>query len=324
MMLSRFAKYAPLAATAVVCAVLYGAAAYQFESFGTLQVFINILTDNAVLGIAAVGLTFVILSGGIDLSVGAMVGLASISTAMLIEKYAWHPALAWAAMVGMGTLFGCTQGFIIHKFRLPAFLITLAGMFLARGVALVLSMEDMGVNHGIYGKLMDFQRPLPGDSYIGAVPMVFLVLLLVGILLVQYSGFGRNTFALGGNEQAAMLMGLPVGRTRLAVYAVSGFCASLAGVVHSIYSQSGNATAGTGLELDAIAAVVIGGTLLTGGVGTLFGTFLGVLIFGIIQTAITFQGTLNSWWTRIVIAALLLGFIVLQKGLTRAVGQGRH
>lgn len=323
-MLSRFAHYAPVAATAVVCTVLYSVAAYSFESFGTLQVFINMITDNAVLGIAAIGLTFVILSGGIDLSVGAMVGLSSISAALLIERNGWHPYAAWPALVGLGTVFGATQGLIVHKFRLPAFLVTLAGMFLARGIALVLSMEDMGVSHSLYGELMEFTIELPNETYLTAVPLVFVGILFLGIILGQYSGFGRNTYALGGNEQASMLMGLPVGRTRVTVYAISGFCASLAGVLHSVYSQSGNATAGTGLELDAIAAVVIGGTLLTGGVGTIFGTFLGVLIFGIIQTAITFQGTLNSWWTRIVIAGLLLGFIVLQKGLTRIAGKRQH
>jgi len=284
------------------------------------------ITDNAVLGIAAVGLTFVILTGGIDLSVGALVGLCSISAAMLIEKRGWHPYTVWATLLGGGAVFGALQGAIVQKFQLPAFLVTLAGMFLARGTAFVLSMEDMGVGHSVYTGLMEWS--IPGEveyegPRMGVVPIVFVSILLIGILLSQFSGFGRNTFALGGNEQASALMGLPVGRTRVQVYAFSGFCAALAGVLHGVYSQSGNASAGTGLELDAIAAVVIGGTLLSGGVGTVFGTSLGVLIFGIIQTAITFQGTLNSWWTRIVIAGLLLVFIVLQKAITRVVSPGR-
>jgi len=129
--------------------------------------------------------------------------------------------------------------------------------------------------------------------------------------------FGRNVYAVGGNEEAAMLMGIPVGRTKVLVYALSGLCSSLAGVVFTFYGSSGNPSAAVGMELDAIAAVVVGGTLLSGGVGYVFGTLIGVLIFGIIQTGIVFDGRLSSWWTRVVIGALLLLFILLQKLFAR-------
>src|SRR5439155_24200266 len=133
-----------------------------------------------------------------------------------------------------------------------------------------------------------------------------LIALAAGIYPPQYTGFGRKVYAIGGTEQSALLMGFPVGSTKLWLYALSGFCSSLAGVAYTFYTSSGNATAGTMLELDAIAAVVIGGTLLSGGVGYVFGTLIGVLILGLIQTIITFEGTLSSWWTKIAIGALLL------------------
>jgi simple sugar transport system permease protein len=142
---------------------------------------------------------------------------------------------------------------------------------------------------------------------------IFLLIVALGVYLAKATRFGRNVYAVGGNETSALLMGLPVGRTKIGIYAFSGFCSALAGVVNTFYMQSGNASTGVGLELDAIAAVVIGGTLLSGGVGTVFGTFLGVLILGIIQTILTFEGTLSSWWTRIAIGLLLLVFILLQR-----------
>jgi len=148
---------------------------------------------------------------------------------------------------------------------------------------------------------------------------LFLLILGIGIFLSHYTRFGRNVYALGGNEQSALLMGLPVARTKIGVYALSGFCSSSAGIVYSLYTFSGNPTAGTALELDAIAAVVIGGTLLSGGVGTVFGTLLGVLIFGIIQTAIMFQGSLSSWWTKIAVGILLLVFILMQNVIQKKI-----
>jgi simple sugar transport system permease protein len=314
------ARNIPLIATLAVCVGLYTAAALKFDNFASLSVFVNLLTDNAFLGIASVGMTFVILSGGIDLSVGAVIGVVSIATGILIEQKHMSPALVLPGLLAGGILFGAMQGLIIQYFGLPAFLVTLAGMFLARGMAFVTSQESVPITNDWYMKITGYAWPLHGDATYGIVPCVFIGVLLLAMVIAHFTRFGRNVYALGGNEQAAVLMGLPVSRTKVLVYAVSGFCSALAGVVHTLYSQSGNATAGTGLELDAIAAVVIGGTLLTGGVGYMAGTFLGVLIFGIIQTAITFQGTLNSWWTKIAVAFLLLCFISLQKVLTRLGG----
>jgi simple sugar transport system permease protein len=140
-----------------------------------------------------------------------------------------------------------------------------------------------------------------------------LVIFLIAVIVAHYTKFGRYVYAIGGDEHSAKLMGLPVGRTKVLLYTVSGFCSALAGVVYTFYTQSGNPASCVGLELDAIAAVVIGGTLLSGGAGFMAGTLMGVLILGLIQTLIVFQRNVNSWWTRIVVAVLVLVFILLQK-----------
>jgi galactofuranose transport system permease protein len=305
----------PFLTTLGVCALVYIAAGIGYDGFFSARVFLNLLSDNAVLGVAAIGLTFVILSGGIDLSVGGVVGVVSIGLALLVETKGVPAAVAIPVVLGLGTLFGAGMGTLIHFYALPPFLVTLAGMFLARGVGFMLKLESMAITKEFPELAASLSVPLGPRLELPASAIVFIGLLLVALLVAHFTRFGRNIYALGGNEQSSVLMGLPVASTRVGVYALSGFCSALAGVVYSFYTSSGNPTAGTGLELEAIAAVVIGGTLLSGGVGFLAGTLVGVLIFGMIQTIITFQGNINSWWTKIVIGLLLLGFILLQKVL---------
>lgn len=306
----------PLLATIAATLLLYGVAAMRYDGFLSLGVFINFFADNAFLGIAAVGMTFVILSGGIDLSVGSMIGCGSVLIAALVQKKGLSPALAIPLVLFLGTAFGVLMGAIIHYFNQPPFLVTLAGMFFLRGLGLVVGMESIPIQNSAYTGFSAVALRL-GEVSVPMTALVFLAVVAAGIYVSIYSRFGRNVYAVGGNEQSALLMGLPVGPTKLAVYGVSGFCSSLAAVVYTIYTLSGNPTAGVMLELDAIAAVVVGGTLLSGGVGTVFGTLLGVLIFGVIQTAIMFEGTLSSWWTRIAIGILLLAFILLQRVLQK-------
>jgi len=186
-------------------------------------------------------------------------------------------------------------------------------MFFCRGLGLVISQESLSITNTLFQRASEWAVPLTQSISIKLAAIVFVGVLLAALGASLLTRFGRNVYAIGGNEASAMLMGLPVGSTKVGVYALSGFCSALAGLVYTLYTASGNATAATGLELDAIAAVVVGGTLLSGGVGHVAGTLAGVLIFGIIQTLITFQGTLSSWWTRIVLGALLLAFILLQK-----------
>jgi galactofuranose transport system permease protein len=312
----------PLIGTLVVFVLLYAVAAMRFDGFLTQRVFFNFLSDNAFLGVIVVGLTFVILSGGIDLSVGAMVGCAGIMAASLITKAGWHPVPASFAVLGFGAAVGVTHGLLIQRYKLPPFLVTLAGLFFCRGVALTISRESMQVEHPSFAALSSFAWSVPGGGSVPVSTFVWVLALGAGLYVARQTRYGRTVYAIGGSEPSAELMGLPVARTKVLIYTVSGLCGALGGLVFSLYTGSGNALSGTGLELDAIAAVVIGGTLLTGGYGSLFGSFVGVLILGIIQTAIMFEGTLSSWWTRIAIGTLLLAFILMQKAIERAGQRG--
>jgi ribose/xylose/arabinose/galactoside ABC-type transport system permease subunit len=263
-------------------------------------------------------MTFVILSGGIDLSVGSVVALTGVAIGWAVQTRGIHPAVAVAGALLFGTLYGAAMGSLIHFFRLPAFLVTLAGMFLARGLAFLISLESIPLKHPWYFHASEWAIPLGrlgGRRPVG-LPLpavIFLLTLAAGIFLARLTSFGRNVYAIGGNEQSSLLMGLPVGRTKIGVYGLSGFCAALGGVVFTVYMLSGDPQRAVGLELDAIAAVVIGGTLLTGGVGYLAGTLLGVLILGMIQSALNFEGTLSTGWTRAAIGLLLFAFIALQR-----------
>ncbi|HWN95286.1 MAG TPA: galactofuranose ABC transporter, permease protein YjfF, partial [Methylomirabilota bacterium] len=283
------------------------------DGFFTLQYFVSFVSADAYLGIAALGLTFVILSGGIDLSVGAVIGCVSILIGVLIEKHHWSPLLVVPVALLFGTAMGASMGAVIHCFGLPPFLVTLAGMFFARGLGFLISLESVPVGGALANFNSDVYVPLSSRAFVPATTLLYLLAFLIAFAVAHFTRFGRNVYAIGGNEPSARLMGLPVGKTKIGVYTLSGFCAALAGVTYVLQNTKGDPTTGLGLELDAIAAVVIGGTLLSGGVGLVAGTLLGVMILGIIQAIITFQGTLNSWWTRIIVGALLLAFILLQK-----------
>lgn len=314
-------RHLPLLATCGLCVALYVAGSVLYPGFASLRVFVNFLSDNSFLGIIAVGMTFVILSGGIDLSVGSMLALSSTVLAVLLELRHVPVALAVGVVLAMGTALGAVMGLVIRQFRLAPFIVTLAGMFFTRGLAQIVHLEALPISNPAYVAATGWGLPLAAGVRVPLTAFIFLGVLAIGLYLSVYTPFGRNVYAVGGNEEAALLMGLPVGRTKVGIYALSGFCSSLSGVVFALYSSSGNPSAGVGTELDAIAAVVIGGTLLTGGVGHVLGTLVGVLIFGIIQTGITFQGTLSSWWTKVAIGALLLLFVLLQRVLART-GRG--
>jgi simple sugar transport system permease protein len=308
------ARLMPLAITACLFLALVAAGSMLYHNFLAPQVFLNLLVDNAFLCIVAVGMTFVILTGGIDLSVGAIVALTTMISASLVQKHGVSPFAAIPLVLAVGAAFGLLHGVLIQYLRLQPFIVTLAGMFLARGLAFLIGTESIAVDHPVYQELASARIPLGfGSLSIGAA--VACVVVAAGIWLAHATPFGRTVYAVGGDEAAARLMGLRVDRTVVGVYLLSGFCSALAGVVMTLYMLSGYSLHGSGLELDAIAAVVIGGTLLRGGIGYVSGTFVGVMILGIIQTLISFDGTLSSWWTKIVAGALLLAFCLLQRFL---------
>lgn len=308
-------KYLPLLATIVIFILAYAVCTLQYPTMLSTRVIGNLLTDNAFLGIAAVGMTFVILSGGIDLSIGSVIAFTGVFLAVILRDTSIHPLLAFVLVLIITTAFGAAMGAIIHYLQMPPFIVTLAGMFLARGMAFVLSIDSIPINHAYYSTLTSLYYRLPGGGRLTLIGGIMLLVFAAGIFIAHRTRFGTNVYALGGGVQTAQLMGVPVGRTTMQIYALSGFLAGLAGIVFSLYTSAGYSLATVGVELDAIAAVVIGGTLLTGGAGFVAGTLIGILIQGLIQTYITFDGTLSSWWTKILIGLLLFAFILLQKGI---------
>lgn len=313
----------PLMVTAVLLVAMFTVGSVRYEGFFSTQVLLNLLIDNGFLLVVAVGVTFVILTGGIDLSVGSMVALSTMLTAWLVEQHNWPLATVIPLVLVVGGAGGALMGWIIHTFEIQPFIVTLAGMFLARGLCYTISTESISINDPTTVKMAQTRLYGPEGLFVSISVVIALVTVAIAFVILHHTRFGRNVYALGGNETSARLMGLPVGRTKVAVYAISGLCSALGGVLLTFYMLSGYALHAMGMELDAIAATVIGGTLLTGGSGFVLGTALGVLVLGMIQTVINFQGTLSSWWTRIVIGALLLVFIVLQRvmGGRRPVGE---
>lgn len=308
-------KYIPAGATALVMIALYLGGCVAYPNFNSLRVLVNLFGDNAFLGIAAIGATFVILSGGIDLSVGSAIAFTGILIAMLIS-HAVSPLIAIVIALAIGAVFGGLMGWLIHFFDLPPFLVTLGGMFFLRGMGFALNPQSMAIQDPFYSHtIRKLAIPLAPRVVLPFTATCFILVVVIATLGAVYTRFGRNVYAIGSNESSAVLMGLPVGRTKIGIYALAGFFSALGGCVATFYMQSGNPASFVGLELDAIAAVVIGGTLLTGGVGFIPGTMMGVLILGLIQTLITFQGNLNTWWTKIAVGFLLLLFILLQKAI---------
>lgn len=303
----------PLIVTAVLLAVMFSVGSVRYEGFLSAQVVLNLLIDNGFLLVVAVGATFVILTGGIDLSVGSMVALSTMLTAWLVESHGWPLATVIPLVLLVGAASGTLMGWIIHTFEIQPFIVTLAGMFLARGLCYTISTESITISDPTTAGIAQARLYGPGGLFVSIPVVIALAVLVTAFVVLHHTRFGRNVYALGGNESSARLMGLPTGSTKIAVYAVSGLCSALGGLLLTFYMLSGYALHAMGMELDAIAATVIGGTLLTGGSGFVLGTALGVLVLGTIQTVVNFQGTLSSWWTRIVIGALLLVFIVLQR-----------
>jgi galactofuranose transport system permease protein len=302
----------PLLATIGIFLAGYLICYLQFPAMLSTRVIGNLLTDNAYLGIVAVGMTVVILSGGIDLSVGSVIAFSGVFIAVLLRDTGLHPLAVFGLLLIVTTAFGAAMGLLIHALAMPAFIVTLAGMFLARGAAYMIA-----ITHPFFSMLQSAYWLMPGRGRLTLIGVLMLVVVLVGALIAHRTRFGASVFALGGGEQTARLMGVDVGRTTILIYAFSGLMAGLSGIVFSVYTGSGYPLATVGTELTAIAAVVIGGTILTGGAGYVVGTLFGVLTMGLIQTYIVFDGTLSSWWTKIVIGLLLLAFILLQKGLLR-------
>ncbi len=309
-------KNIPLLTTFLVFFLIYAAGAIVYRGFLSPRVFVNLFIDNAFVGIIAVGMTFVIISGGIDLSVGSLVAFTGVLSANLLSRYHMNPQAVILICLLSGAFLGFTMGSLIHFLELPPFLVTLVGMFLARGLSFLISLDSVPIKDEFFLNLSRLSINFGKGVRLPSFAIIFILVVIIGIYLLHFTRFGRNVYAIGGNEKSAVLMGLPVGTTKVLIYTLNSTICALGGLVYSLYTLAGYPLAGTGLELDVIAAVVIGGTLLTGGVGFVEGTLVGVLILGLIQTIITFQGNLSTWWTKIFIGVLISLFILLQRYLS--------
>ena len=327
-------KYIMVYATIGIFLIIYlfGAVAYGSKGFTTLRTFVNMFIDNAYYGISAVGMTMVLITGGIDLSVGAVASLTGMFIAYGNTVLGLHPLVCILAAMVVGVGLGLLMGATIHYLNVPPFITTLTGNFLARGVCSLISRESISVDHPLIDSLAGFKiyfRHLVDGEWVKIKPiaflnlnvLVFLAMIIIGAIVMQKTRFGRNVYAIGGNEQSARLMGLPVGKTKVIVYAFNGFCSVLAGIAYVLVVKSGWNMALQGGELEVISCAVIGGTLLTGGVGYMVGTMFGVLLKSVIPALITFAGNLNSWWGKIATGALLLLFICIQRAVVTYSGR---
>jgi ribose/xylose/arabinose/galactoside ABC-type transport system permease subunit len=320
-------KFLPLASTVAVFLVVYFAGFLSYPAMRDGQAFFNLFDAAPFLIVTVVGEGFVILSGGIDLSVSGILALTTVVAASLLYM-GWNPWAIFPVVLLLGMLFGLVMGLFITYLKVQPFIATLAGMWLARGLCYVISDAEVRIHDATYTTLGQTKILIPGfadpatyhrtgqGDYITYLVVVAMAVFALGLFLAHFTKFGRTVYAMGGgngaNEVSARLMGLPVNRTKVLVYVLSGFCSALAGILYSIYVMSGRGTHGTGFELTAIAAVVIGGIALTGGEGYLIGALVGVLITSLIQSLIQYNGELSSYWVYIVIGALTLVFIGIQ------------
>lgn len=304
------ASVIPTAAAVVIFVALLLGAQYHFGNFISPLNISALLLDNAFLLILAVGMTFVILTGGIDLSVGSVLGLTGMICAKMLAA-GYSPVLVIPVTVGVGAVIGLVIGLLVQVCDVQPFIASLAGLFLARGLTYVVSLQSVRIDRSAVLWLQT-QRLALGQWYITPTGILALLAVIIGAFVMLFTRFGRTVYAVGGNENSARLMGLNVPRTKILVYVISGSCGGVAGLLLTAYSGAGIPRNGIGTELDVIAAVVIGGTLLSGGTGYVLGSMIGVFVYGTIKTIISFLGAEQSW-TRIIIGALLLVFIVVQR-----------
>lgn len=306
----------PILTTVSIFFLMYAISSIVFPGFFSLYNFVNIFKANAYIGIIAVGMTFVIISGGIDLSVGSVVAFTSIFIAKMYGAYQVPTWISMLICIAVGITLGFIVGCLITFFELPAFLVTLMAMFLMRGLAYMVHQGTISINEDSFITFMKKTGIKVGAGNLSLYVAVFFFILVFGIILARFTKFGRNVYAIGGNENSAVLMGLPVNRTKVLIYTLSGLLSAIGGIIFTIHLASGKPHNAIGLELNVIASVVIGGTLLTGGSGRVIGSFFGVLIYGLVFKLPAYISAFREWWAQILVGILMLIFILIQTLVT--------
>ena len=325
----------PLSNTQLLMSIAIGIFVFMYAAaiiglgggFLKFQQIFDLLNDNAYLIIIGCALTVVMIGGGINISVGGVISLTVMACALFLNGTGMQNGLGvfvtLLLALGIGLAFGVGQGFLVSYLGIQPFIVTLAGMFLSRGLTTMLSVNPVKVTHesfltlsktkiqiGFLGYVAQNGNQIPAKLEIGAVVAILVV--ICSFLMLRYVKLGRNIYALGGNQQSALMLGINVKRTRFLSYVISGLLSGLAGFVFIMHKPAGNASVAMRSEMDAIAASIIGGTLLTGGVGNVVGTFFGVMILATIQKIIGLSGLNDSWWQDMASGALLGFFILLQ------------
>jgi len=305
----RFEQYTQIGVTVLLLLIMLIAGRLLYPNFTSGQAILDLLGKNVFLIPLAIGMTFVILSGGIDLSVGAVMALGSVIAASLLQA-GWSPALVVPIVLLAASSLGLVVGIMISRFEIQPFIATLAAMFLARGLCLVITDRSIAIDDGFFQSMnlahinlweqetVNLRgRVRITDVYTTPSVVIAVAVLVVAFVVLHYSRFGRTVYAVGGSEQSARLMGLNAARTKILVYVISGTCAGLAGLVLTAYSGAGYPRNGIGTELDAIAAVVIGGTSLSGGSGTILGTIIGAFIMSVLTNGLRIMSVAQEWQT---------------------------
>lgn len=310
--------------TVVVFFVMYiGAIVFQGKGFLKPQTFLNMLNANAALIIASCGMSIVMITGSIDISVGGVAALVSMCCAVYLDFHDGNVFTAVLISLAIGLGFGLVQGFLVAYLDIQPFIVSLAGMFFARGMTTIVNTTPFNVKNEAFVALKNTRVTVPGlgsvnklgkyvDAYVEIGVVVAILLVIVLFCVLRWSKLGRSFYAIGGNKQSALMLGINVKRTKFLAHLICSLLAGIGGFVYFLHVGSGSASHASGMEMNAIASSIIGGTMLTGGVGNIIGTLFGVLSLSTIQNIVSSAGLDQAWWTGITVAAMLCLFLVIQ------------
>ncbi len=313
-----------LTITIVVFFVMYiGAMIFLGQGFLKPQTFFNILNANAALIILSCGMSLVMITGGIDISVGGVTALVSMCCAVYLDQHSGNVPMSILIALGIGLCFGLLQGFLVAYLEIQPFIVSLAGMFFARGMTTIVNTKPFNVENEAFVALKNTRITIPGmgsynklgdyvNAYVEVGVVVALLVVIIFFCLLKWTKLGRSFYAIGGNQQSALMLGIDVKKTKFIAYVLCSLLAGIGGYVYFMHVGSGSASHAAGAEMNAIASSIIGGTMLTGGVGNIIGTFFGVLSLSTIQNIVSSAGFDQAWWTGITVAAMLCIFLVVQ------------
>ena len=308
----------------VFFAMYLGAVLFLGEGFLKPQTFFNMLNQNAALLIVSCGMTLVMITGGIDISVGGVVALVSMCCAVNLDHHGGNIFQAILISLGIGLLFGIVQGYLVAYLEIQPFIVTLAGMFFAKGMTTIVNATQFNVVNEDFVKLKDTRIILPEifgtvnkngkfiPAYIEIGVVVAILIVIILFCVLRWSKTGRKFYAVGGNNQSALMLGVNVKRTKFIAHLICGLLAGIGGFVYFLHVGSGSPTHAAGMEMNAIAASIIGGTMLSGGVGSIVGALFVVLSLSTIKDIVSSMGFDEAWWTGITVAAMLCLFLIIQ------------